>query len=953
VRPLNRPLHVFLCVSIVAAIQLPLAAAVVVSEDVPVPGGTESVARALGLDITPDRARFAGEIMRFAYNIPEPKNPRVEEWLQQFRTDRHAPAKPAAPPAAELVPIPLTAAIWSEAVFHRRVTADVLFQSIVADRQAALVCRGLTALDDETLAFLAEHPAVLKRLYERDAVVFAAFSSSLRIHDNRIVSAGAATLSGKRDEIDAMWEAVVGEKTSRPDRFVAQLFDRADGRVAYLYDAIADLDAPHAAFALGTWMRRDADRLDRFKALIHQSSDAFSEWHPRALPSARPIFDIATMLDRVSVDATGAPRAPASLAVWARVFKESLAPGGAAGDEAPRNPADSIDAAWLATSLAGDIHQRSDRLDQLSFGQRVFTSAPADDAKTVASVLREFPRCRMLLLTLDRLSITDPSTYAAAIRTAGRLSELDGSRGFVALAQFQSTLAMIVRLRRVRAIDQPRAEAMLREVIAIPIGPDGYAGAMARWIAKAFRPIEGDVEGEIIARLAGPRADPRTAPRVVWEGQRYRLDLARAEERRLGSIRERQAGVSVDVAVGLENTIERMNVDSPDIAGGVGDLRNVASAVQAQTRREFADREAPAGLALARSIGDALQRAISDLTKIGRSKEPRKAAHAVEPLAAAADSLLADALLSIVYAIDIGDPDGTALLAGNVAHRHDFGLTLLDREMRVRTAWSLPRQEVAPGVPWHVVGSALGLDVGLASLSLRRVDMGRIGGAPRLTSNERQTFAASVALLNPSDFDERDRDAIVGGVLRGRRRVAAVIADPTMFDAAANDIRLDPRRRRAIRWSLSNDRDRVESMFSLTELLYLGGVPESSLDAWGMSGLPSAGCLCTRLSPPGAWTHLTGRPQLGLLATAVADLNLRIAIVLHDLQLPAAIERHVLSAAMQDFVDDVAPSDTDDWLTLVRAAQRITREQVEDYVAAVAADGPLVPDAGADMQGRR
>jgi len=80
VRPLNRPLHVFLCVSIVAAIQLPLAAAVVVSEDVPVPGGTESVARALGLDITPDRARFAGEIMRFAYNIPEPKNPRVEEW---------------------------------------------------------------------------------------------------------------------------------------------------------------------------------------------------------------------------------------------------------------------------------------------------------------------------------------------------------------------------------------------------------------------------------------------------------------------------------------------------------------------------------------------------------------------------------------------------------------------------------------------------------------------------------------------------------------------------------------------------------------------------------------------------------------------------------------------------------------------------------------------------------
>jgi hypothetical protein len=256
-------------------------------------------------------------------------------------------------------------------------------------------------------------------------------------------------------------------------------------------------------------------------------------------------------------------------------------------------------------------------------------------------------------------------------------------------------------------------------------------------------------------------------------------------------------------------------------------------------------------------------------------------------------------------------------------------------------------------VPWHVAGSALGLDVALASLALRRIDEGHVGGAPRLTSNERQTFATTVALMNPFSFDDGDREVIVEGVRRGRQRVAALMSDPAPFESIAADAALDPRRRRAVQWAIAHDPDRVESLFSLTELLYLGGVPQSPLDAWGMADLPISGCLCTKLAVPGVWTRLTGRPQLGLLATAVADLNLRVAIVLRELKLPAAIERHVLSAAMQDFIDDVRPADTDDWLTLVRTAQKVTRERIEDYVAAVAAEGPLVPDSGASEPGIR
>src|SRR6185295_3396178 len=123
----------------------------------------------------------------------------------------------------------------------------------------------------------------------------------------------------------------------------------------------------------------------------------------------------------------------------------------------------------------------------------------------------------------------------------------------------------------------------------------------------------------------------------------------------------------------------------------------------------------------------------------------------------------------------------------------------------------------------------------------------------------------------------------------------------------------------------------------------LGRAPIPDLQAWGMTALASSGCFCTRLAPPNLWRFLVGRPQLGLMASTIADLNLHVAVVLHQLQLPAAVAKSVLSAAMQDFVDEARPTDFNDWLTLVRTAQAVPRERVEDYVAVATAGGPLVP----------
>jgi len=117
------------------------------------------------------------------------------------------------------------------------------------------------------------------------------------------------------------------------------------------------------------------------------------------------------------------------------------------------------------------------------------------------------------------------------------------------------------------------------------------------------------------------------------------------------------------------------------------------------------------------------------------------------------------------------------------------------------------------------------------------------------------------------------------------------------------------------------------------------------LNAWGASGVYTSGCACTRFPPTFAWRILAGRTQLPYMASTLTDLNLSIVLMMRDMRLPAALTGAVLAAATRDFIEDSNPTDSNDWWSLARTAQRVRRQRVEDYVAAAAAvDGPLVPD---------
>jgi hypothetical protein len=300
--------------------------------------------------------------------------------------------------------------------------------------------------------------------------------------------------------------------------------------------------------------------------------------------------------------------------------------------------------------------------------------------------------------------------------------------------------------------------------------------------------------------------------------------------------------------------------------------------------------------------------------------------------------------MSLAYAIDLADPDGAALLAGDLSRRHDFGLAHRDGKVRARQPWAVPHPRVAAAVPWHVSGSLLGLDVVLASVNLRRLSTDRMLDEPAVTAGARAVFAASQAMLDPLRLDDAARDRIASAIDRGLQRVAGIGEDRERFEALASEVRMDGWRRRAAVWSVAHDREAIDRMFSLSELLVLGDAAAAGdLHMWGMFSLSVTGCPCASLVPAWSWPLLAGRYESGALAASVADLHLHVARTLARLDVPAPITKHVLAAAIQDFVDEVRPNDANDWLTLVRGAQSVSRERVEDYVATAAAGGPLVP----------
>ncbi len=335
----------------------------------------------------------------------------------------------------------------------------------------------------------------------------------------------------------------------------------------------------------------------------------------------------------------------------------------------------------------------------------------------------------------------------------------------------------------------------------------------------------------------------------------------------------------------------------------------------------------------------------SEHDRIKRIREQLTSPGLDATLAGNNDALIAEALLVLIYSPALGDPEGPALLGGDIARRHDFGVEGAAGLRRDLLAWSLPREQVGDGSPWHIEGSLLGLDIALARLALRRLSDDDMPVAPTINLNDQLTLAKTARALNPYDLRDADRDRIVEAIGRGRQRVAAAGANLAGVLALADEAGLSAAVKQTLPWTLTRTPELVPALFGLRDFMWLGrpDLPVETLHRWGVYTEALHNRLKTTMPGPSQWENLSGRADGGLIATQLPDLTLRMAEETVRLKLPAQLIPGLLTFATQDFWHDVDSRFPDDWPAMARQALALSPSRVEDYVAALAGDGPLRP----------
>jgi hypothetical protein len=855
---------------------------------------------------------------------------------------------------ADEVPLPLDAGAWVRLVGAADPHPGSLLPALVSDRRASLLYYGLMGLDGPTRAWVAANPSLLEGLLKGNRpALFASLGRSIRVRAGSIdVPGGPAAV--------AAWEALVRERAAAPAPFILALLDREAGRAALLYDAVDHLDPVRQAFALGANAPDLASRTDHLRALLAACLPSLAGWDPQVRPFRRVLFDPVHLLAVTSVLPSGEPSNPGGRRFWSAVLAAPDVPSDPGAMIGAGAPDAGIDAVWLVQQLCVPDPVRRQQLFRVwLFGQRVFAGVSPAALPQALVALRGAARFPTLLLTLERMGVSDPAVCASAVRHAQLLSDIgDRETATRSLSQFQGALAVLDRISVSRALSPDVVTRLVGSLAAVPPSSSGdYQGGIARWFEAQLLPAlpqlpgaraaaAGTVvsaEATLLAAMAGVGVGP-ASPDVEWEGLPYRVDVGASEFARLVAVREKQGGHSLDAVLALCRETRRLRsaVTSPsDVPARVDALTAAIEALVQVPRSLFDEPDRHADL---RKLAD---EAADDLRKIRTAKDLPKIDRIAGPLDRAGDALLARVLASLAYAAPLGDPAGPELLAGDPAARHDFGLDERTRDARTVNPWRVPKSAVGVAGGWRVSGAMLGLDVGLAALALRRLEADGLPPPPGGNDIDRATLAAAVSLHNRCAATDVGRDTLTDAIRRGRARLAGVIAHPSALPELVRAARHNEWRRQVIPWAQAHEPERLPDYFSLADLVRISEAettPLPPLAAWGTARLDTEGCFCLRYPDVALRDTLAGRMGTGLVVEQFADLQLRVAEALSDLALPAQLARAVLALATQDVLDAYRPAYIDDWSAMVAAVRGLSDSRFVDYVAALTAGGPLVPD---------
>jgi hypothetical protein len=890
-----------------------------------------------------DRSQFFLELIRRIYNTPlAVKNVRRDVVLQSALAFLD-PAKATSPRAesADTLPLPLPPQLWIDIVFGGKATAASLARDILQSRGASLLYYGSLSLDDGTRAWLATERDLVMTFTTHHPASFAAAAPALRVADGRVRVPGG-------EPAEAVWEALVGARVADPAAFARALVMADEGRLAYWFGATAALTPGQIQTLLHLDATEPTARVAAARRLHAVFERLAAGWRVEERAFWRPPVDPVLLVADLAVDDRGRPIVPGTPKFWSAVFE----PGDHLSKPEHYNqgstPAEPMNFVALCEDVFGGDRAADRRRFQLvTFTSRAIKVVTPEAIETVRSAY-VYPA---LVTTLERARLADLAAYAAAGRRANALASIDDDeRGTRAITQFQGAIAVLARAA-VRATLTPDALApLVTSLSALELTNRGdYEGKVVTWLDETLRGVAaspfvnttGPFENRVIAFLAGP-AD--RVHFVEWEGTRYRIDFARADAMRISRLLgepSRPFLTSARTLVTVAETISANGATRDQMQDALRRFKEAGAASGLDAAEGWTNSDAPKRY---KEAAAALQRAAG-------GGDRNAAARVASAVRLVADDLLARGLKEIVYAAALGQPERATISAGDAADRHDFSMRLSNR----RTApWTAPVAGADPWRGWHVVGSILGLDVHLADFAQQRVSMRPPPAKPTLDDDQRRLLIETMALIEPATLTDSDRDSITSLMEKGRARLAAVHSAADAI-AVADEIRLSPARRALLPWVAANDRERLAAFLGPLELLWLGlekaPVPPS-LAAWGAPAEPRLGCLCLQILDRRPWEMFAGRWQSGVLGTAFPDLNLRLAEMLVQLKMPGALLAGVLAAATPDLAEISTPRDHDDRRALVEAVLALKIERVEQYLALLTSDGPLVPvDTSAEAVG--
>ena len=300
----------------------------------------------------------------------------------------------------------------------------------------------------------------------------------------------------------------------------------------------------------------------------------------------------------------------------------------------------------------------------------------------------------------------------------------------------------------------------------------------------------------------------------------------------------------------------------------------------------------------------------------------------------AADAASADAIVRLVYSMTLQDGATPLALSRELPQRHDFFGRVPGNPLP--PAWTLPSIRLADGVVRHIGGSLLALESGAPELASRRLSLDRPRERARISPVLADGLLRTAALTSLWTDTSDDAAKIVSAATRGSSQAR----DPASLEIGLAGAGIAGPRAGWIRWAIARGQPEPSSVLRLEDFVRLGD-PRLVLTNTGAASVPTA-CLC--LDFPSISWEMRGQPPDHFVAIALSvEAPLRVAYELRTRNLPSVLAPGVLSLVASDLVEASSLAHPADVHGLADTVRRLSRTRFDDYIAAVAARGPLVP----------